>query len=241
MDDDITEIVETIQNYTKDLAEGNSYLMQRITDFYKTYKIDISFNYCHIAISKNGGLIAVCKKKGYLDTSKSRKLNDNIIVMFQNANPLYYINIDWNFNKRWIVCLDFTIKQELYGILNDGGIFKFKYKEKIKKEKVTSKILKEEGVEDAKFFEKGFIAYTKLERFYYIKDIKDPVPILLCEKGMLGPIENINFLAISSENTKSKKIELLILNEKGNGVIHIEQQLEGQNFQVNIIDEKKQK
>ena len=239
MDDDITEIVETIQNYTKDLAEGNSYLMQRITDFYKTYKIDISFNYCHIAISKNGGLIAVCKKKGYLDTSKSRKLNDNIIVMFQNANPLYYINIDWNFNKRWIVCLDFTIKQELYGILNDGGIFKFKYKEKIKKEKVTSKILKEEGIEDAKFFEKGFIAYTRLERFYYIKDIKDPVPILLCEKGMLGSIKNINFLAISSENTKSKKIELLILNEKGNGVIHIEQQLEGQNFQVNIIDEKK--
>ena len=237
--EDITEIVEKINTNSEELAEDNTYLKQQITDFYKTFEIKIDFNYCHIAISRNGGLIAVCKQKNFLDTSRNGKLNDNIIVMLQNADPIYLIKIDWNFKKRWIVCLDFTIKQELYGILNDGGIFKFKYIERIKKEKVTSKILQEEGVESAKFFEKGFIAYTRLERFYYIKNIKDPLPILLCETGMIGSISKLNFLAISNENTKSKKIELLIPNENGNGVIHIKQQLEGQNFQINIIDEKK--
>ena len=133
--EDITEIVEKINTNSEELAEDNTYLKQQITDFYKTFEIKIDFNYCHIAISRNGGLIAVCKQKNFLDTSRNGKLNDNIIVMFQNADPIYLIKIDWNFKKRWIVCLDFTIKQELYGILNDGGIFKFKYIERIKKKK----------------------------------------------------------------------------------------------------------
>ena len=124
--EDISDIIENIAINYNELEPGKAYMKQQISDFYKTNKIKIDFNYCHIALSRNGGLIAICKVQNYFDISKTGKLNNNIIVMFQNAKIIYEIKIDWNFNKRWIVCLDFTYNQKLYGILNDGGIFKFK-------------------------------------------------------------------------------------------------------------------
>ena len=237
--EDISDILENISTNFNELDQGNAYMRQQIVDFYKTNKIKIDFNYWHIAFSQNGGLIAMCKKRNYLDTSRNSKINNYILVMFQNAKEIYEIKIDWDFNKRWIVCLGFTPNQQLYGILNDGGIFKFKYKEGIKKEKVTSEKLREEGIDKAKFYQNGFIAYTNFEHFYYIKNIKDPVPILICETGMINSSPKMDFLVISEENSKSKRIELLLTNEKGNGVVHIEQKLEGQNFQAKIIDEYK--
>ena len=35
--------------------------------------------------------------------------------------------------------------------MNDGGIFKFKYEERIKKEKVSSEKLKDEGIDKVNF------------------------------------------------------------------------------------------
>ena len=159
--------------------------------------------------------------------------------MFQNAGTIYESKIDWNYNKRWFVCIGFTAKQELYGVLNDGGIFKIKYKDKIVKEKITSNKLKEEGLRDAKFSKNGFIAYTNKENFYFIKNIKNIDPIFVCNTGMIGSSPNMDFLAILSKNSKSKRIELLITNENGNGVFHIEQKEEGQNIQLNITEESK--
>lgn len=235
--EDIIEVLENIATDYNQLDNDHSYLKQQITDFNKTNKIKIDFNYCHIALSKNGGLIAICKKKGFLDTSKNSKLNHYIIVMFQNAGIIYEIKIDWDYNKRWFICLDFTVKQELYGILNDGGIFKIKYVDKIIKEIPTSGKLREEGVQKAKFFKNGFIVYTTKEKFYYCKNIKNPEPIFICDTGMIGSSPNMDFLVISSENSKSQRIELLITNENGNGVFLIEQKPEGQNFQLNIIND----
>ena len=171
---DQLENLEIMSTNFDQICKNDYYMMERMTDLSKINRIKINFNFCHIAISKNGGLIALCKQKGFIDTSRNTKLNNYIIVMFQNAKELYEIPIDWKYSDRWIVCLDFNEKQDLYGILNDGGIFKFKYIEKIKKEKVTYSELKKQGVAKAKFFQKGFIAYTNFENFYYIKDIKDP-------------------------------------------------------------------
>lgn len=109
--EDISDIIENIAINYNELEPGKAYMKQQISDFYKTNKIKIDFNYCHIALSRNGGLIAICKVQNYFDISKTGKLNNNIIVMFQNAKIIYEIKIDWNFNKRWIVCLDFTYNQ----------------------------------------------------------------------------------------------------------------------------------
>jgi hypothetical protein len=46
------------------ICKNDYYMMERMTDLSKINRIKINFNFCHIAISKNGGLIALCKQKG---------------------------------------------------------------------------------------------------------------------------------------------------------------------------------
>ena len=235
--EDPLEALEQI-SYTFDKMDINNYYMiQQISDFSKGRAIKINFNFCHISISKNGGLIAICKKKSFFDTARNSKLNKNVIVMFQNGKTKYEIPIDWDYSKRWIVSMDFMLKQDLYGILNDGGIFKFKYKDRIKKEVPTSQRLQDEGIVKAKFYSNGFIAYTKFENFYYIKNIKDPTPIFMFSAGIINLSPNFDFLMISPDNSSSGKLELIMTNEKGEGVFHTEQKLTGENIQMHIIDE----
>ena len=237
MDDPIEALEQMSYNFDK-MDKNNYYMIQQISDFTKERSIKINFNYCHISISKNGGLIAICKKKAFFDTARNSKLNKNVIVMFQDSKTRYDIPIDWDYSKRWIISLDFLFLQDLYGILNDGGIFKFKYKEKIKKEIPTSQRLQQEGVIKAKFYENGFIAYTKFENFYIIKNIKDPTPIFMFNTGIINISQNFDFLMISPDNSSSGKLELLMTNEKGEGVLHTEQNLTGENIKREILDEK---
>ena len=88
--------------------------------------------------------------------------------MFQDSIKRFFIRIDWDNKKRYVICLDFTPKQELYAILNDGNVYKINYNEETLKQKISSSRLTEPGVIKAKFFEKGFIALTKTLEFYYI-------------------------------------------------------------------------
>ena len=237
---DQTNNLENLSQNFDEMGKNQLYTKEQITDFSKIEMFKINFKLCHIAISKNGGLIAICKKKDFFDIQKGGVLNKNLIVMFQDGIKRYFIPIiDLERNKKWIVCLDFTPKEDLYGILNDGGILKFKYTERTKKQKVTPQVLKEEGVINAKFFGKGFIAVTNTPSFYYIKDIKNPVAILMCSmSGMIDFSPNVDFLAIPSENSASNKMELLITNEEERGgIIQMRLKEEGQNIQVNLVNE----
>ena len=235
--EDPIEALEQISYGFDKMDKNNYYMIQQITDIRKARTTKINFNYCLISISKNGGLIAICKTKSFFDPAKSSRLNKNVIVMFQNGKTKYEIPIDWDYSKRWIVSMDFMLKQDLYGILNDGGIFKFKYKDRIKKEVPTSQRLQDEGIVKAKFYSNGFIAYTKFENFYYIKNIKDPTPIFMFSAGIINLSPNFDFLMISLDNSSSGKLELIMTNEKGEGVFHTEQKLTGENIQMHIIDE----
>ena len=232
------EILENIANQFEDMGKNQIFMKEEITNFNKIEKIRINFKYCHVAISKNGGLIAICKKKGFLDMSRGATLNKNIVVMFQNQKIRYYIPITWNYNKRYIICLDFTPKEELYAILNDGGIVKINYYEKRHKEIATSEPLKE-GIIKAKFFEKGFIAYTQSDNFYYIKDIKNPVAILLASFDHIIPFyqDLVDFVGISSDNSSSNKFELIITRtEEFGGVIQLIEKEEKYNTQIAPIN-----
>ena len=232
------EILENISNQFEDMGNNQVFMKEEITNFNKIEKIRINFRYCHVAISKNGGLIAICKKKGFLDMSRGATLNKNIVVMFQDQKGRFYIPISWNYNKRHIICLDFTPKGELYAILNDGGILKINYYEKRHKEIATSQSLKE-GIIKAKFFEKGFIAYTKCDNFYYIKDIKNPVAILMASFDHIIPFhqELVDFVGISSDNSSSNKFELIITRtENFGGVIQLIEKEEKYNTQIAPIN-----
>lgn len=237
---DYQDNLEQISFNFNEMGNNLIYMKEAITDYSEVQMPKINFNFCHIAISKNGGLIAICKKKGFIDCQKGNLLSKNVLIMFQDGKERIYIPTpEISGDKRSIACLDFTQKDELYGILNDGGIYKFNYLEKKIKEKVTSQVLKEEGVVNAKFFEKGFIAVTQFPNFYYIKDIKNPMAILMTSMSSLVKMSpNVDFLAIPGDNSSSGKIELLIINEneKG-GVFQIKLNEGGQNLQVNCSED----
>ena len=237
--EDQTQNLEDISNHFDEMARNQIYMKEQLTDFTNIERFKINFTYCHIAISKNGGLIAICKKQGFLDMQRGAILNKNVVVMYQDAITRYYIQIRWDYSKRYVVCLDFSPKDNLYGILNDGGIMKFIYNERKYKEIVSPKTLREEGIVKAKFYDKGFIAFTQFENFYYIKDIKNPIAILMCSfTSLIKFSQDVDFILVPAQYSSSKKLELLITREEGNGgIIQIIQKEEGQNIQMNIANQ----
>ena len=217
---------EYLDNLTTnvDNMDKNLYFMkEQLVDFSQIDKLQqfkIRFTDCHVAISKNGGLIAYCVKGGHF---VDKIINKKIVVMFQNAEKRYSININksWDNSKKFVICLDFTPKQDLYAILNDGKVYKVSYNLGKLKQKLTPSALSETGLISAKFFEKGFIALTKVGEFYYIKDFKNMFAIKMFTA--IPPFINIDdkadYMPIPAENTESGKIELLITKQESNGGI----------------------
>ena len=185
-------------------------------------RININFKGCHVAICQNGGLIAICKKKGFFDITKNSKINKFIIVMNQSAQKRYYIPIDWSYFKQYFVLLDFNDKEQLYGICNNASIFKIDILLEKAIPKITSEKLREETIFRAQLYKNGFIALTGEGKFYHINDIKNPFPELIIEmNSILKFSNNIEFLVIPEEVSNSKAMELLITNEKSNGIVHV--------------------
>ena len=85
--DNLEEIALNIEK----IDENFILLKEQLTEFKDEYKININFKECHVAICPNGGLIAICKKKNYLDLNKKAKINNNIIVMYQTCKTKYFI------------------------------------------------------------------------------------------------------------------------------------------------------
>ena len=206
---------------------GMSFQKEKMTGFIKGQNLPFVFDYLLVAISRNGGLIGICKKMSYLDTKKT-KIQNNILIMHQNAGKIYYIPLDWDYSKRYIVSFEFNDKEQLYGFCNDGTVLKMDILtcKAIENSDSNSSILKDEGIVKAKLFEKGFIALTTKGNIYYVPDIKNSKPIFIIniKDEQLGFSNEIDFLGIPSNRSKSGKFELLINNEKGNGLIHVERQ-----------------
>ena len=218
--------IESLENIAAnyDRTKDNiAFMKDQIIEFKDEDKVYINFKECNVAICPNGGLIAICKKKDYLDITKGSKVNDNIIVMHQNSKYKYYIRIEWQYKQKYFILFDFNYKEQLYGICNDGSIFKIDILLQRAIPKYSSEIFLEENISKAKLYEDGFIALTLQGNFYYVKDIKNPIPELFFQmKSLLHFSINIEFLIIPASVSKSGNIELLITNEKGHGAIHVE-------------------
>ena len=237
MKDHIENFASNFDNMAKDIC----FMKEKITNFYFPFKFKINFENCHVAISKNGGLIAICKKRNYLDTQRYNKLNNNVIVMNQNAKNIYIIPISWNYNERWVICFDFTENGKLYGICNDGTIYKFDILTCKAREQVTSKIFKDDKIVKAKFFENGFIALSFFGIFYYVKEFKNICPIQIFQISLLefsnNEDFNVDFIGIPPSVSSSGKFELIFTNENGNGVIHVIEQPPGFNYMVTATED----
>ena len=222
-------IIENLENIALNFEKMNNdyvFMKEKLVgfDFEENYdKININFRECHIAIAKNGGLIGICKKKGFLDITRGSKINNYILVTYQNLKKRYLIPIDWNYKERWVIDLEFNEKEQLYAICNDGIIFKIDILTQKALQKKSSEFFKNQAIIKAKLVENGFIALTVDNNFVYVNDIKDPIPKILFPISLLNFSTNVDFLAIPPSKSKSKKLELLITNERGDGLIHIEE------------------
>ena len=215
--------IEELQTSTDKFDENNIYMKEQLTEIDKDNAIKIDFNECHVAMAPNGGLIAICKKKGFIDMEKNSKINDNIIISFQDLKKKFLIPYPntWK-NERWPILFDFNKNEKLYGICDDGTIYKFDLLTLKAEEKVSSQKFKEDKILKAQLVSNGFVALTKNGNFYYIKNIKEPnANLLFSLDDTLKFSNDIEFLCIPESNTKSGSLEILLTNEKGGGVIHI--------------------
>ena len=232
------DILEDLAINMEKLEDNFILMKEQFIEFRDADKTKINFKECHVAICPNGGLIAICKKKGFLDITKGTKLNSYIIIMHQDAKRKYLIPIDWSYKDKWVIDLEFNEKEQLYAICNDGTIFKFDILNLKAEQKVSCEIFKNEAIVKCKLFEKGFIALTIEGNFFYVSDIKNPSPELFFPmKSLLDFSNNVDFLLIPKNKSKSRKLELLITNDNGNGVIHIEKSEEGR-FGIKPVEGK---
>ena len=227
---------ETLENISLNFEKMNDkyvFSKEKFADFDNEIKFKFNFKDWNVAICPNGGLIAMCKKKGILDITKGSKINKNIIVASQNLRTQYLIPIEWDYNKTWIVDLEFNSQEQLYAICNNGTIFKIDILTKKAVIKPSSSLFENEPIDKAKLFEDGFIALTVNGDFYYVKNIKDPLPkLFFAMKSFLEFNNNVDFMLIPDNVSRSGKLELLITNQTGEGIIHIEQNENGQFYLV---------
>ena len=228
--------LETLENISLNFEKMNDkyvFSKEKFADFDNEIKFKFNFKDWNVAICPNGGLIAMCKKKGILDITKGSKINKNIIVASQNLRTQYLIPIEWDYNKTWIVDLEFNSQEQLYAICNNGTIFKIDILTKKAVIKPSSSLFENEPIDKAKLFEDGFIALTVNGDFYYVKNIKDPLPkLFFAMKSFLEFNNNVDFMLIPDNVSRSGKLELLITNQTGEGIIHIEQNENGQFYLV---------
>ena len=231
-----TEILDEIALNIEKLDDNFILLKEQITEFKEGDKIKINFKECHVAICPNGGLIAICKKKGFLDITKGSKINRNIIIMNQNAKRKLYIPIEWNYKYKWVVDFEFNDKEQLYAICNDGTIFKINILNLKAEIKVSSELFKNEEIEKCQLYKNGFIALTVDGNIYQIQNIKNPIPELIIPiKSLLDFSNSIKYIIIPEEQSRSRKLELIITNDKGNGIIQVVKSEEGK-FGIMPVD-----
>ena len=210
-----------------DFIQTNSLnlLNEKVVELNKSEKLTLNYNFLIVAISKNGGLIALCKQKDYYDLAKTR-INENVIIMHQDGTTRYHIPFTWDYKEKYIVSLEFNEKEQLFAFCNDSKIYKIDILTQ-KFVDITSlgNKLQLEGISKAKLFEKGCIVLTEKGNIYLIEDLKNQDPqFIISVSGQLGFTNDIDFIGIPPKKSFSELFEILITNQKGEGIIHVVQQ-----------------
>ena len=233
---DQTENIENISTSFDKIGEKMHFMKEEFSEVHLVANLKIEFENCYTAMAKNGGLVAFCKKPKVFIMDSHNPIKNNVIVMCQDGSN--YIEIPYHVEEREkiLILFDFTHEEKLYGIHNDGTIFKFDILTKTAVQKVSGDTFKNEKIVSAKFFENGFVALTEINNFYLTKEIKNPLPYLFISLSMINISDTINdYLFLPPSCSTSKNIELIfpyIDSDKG-GVIHVIGKNENENFSLN--------
>ena len=223
MSEQIIDQVESIAT-TFDKPAENVIFMKELLVKTKPLKPGIDFDNFHVAMSKNGGLVAFVKKSSYFIMDSSNPMRDSILCQDLSNEHRFRLKDD---KKKQIVLFDFTDDEQLFAILNEGTIYKFDICTNRFIEKTSGPIFKNDNIVKAKYFEKGFVAFTNSGNFYVVKSMKDLTPILIFPMGSLIKNDIVpNFLFIPLNKSKSGLLELLFPNPVGHGIVRVVEQAE---------------
>ena len=175
MSEQIIEQVESIAT-TFDKPAENVIFMKELLAKTKPLKPGIDFDNFHVAMSKNGGLVAFVKKSSYFIMDSSNPMRDSARILYQDLSNEHRIRLKEDKVKQ-IVLFDFTDDEQLF------AIFKFDICTNRFIEKTSGQTFKSDNIIKAKYFEKGFVALTNSGNFYVVKSMKNLTPILFFPNG----------------------------------------------------------
>ena len=98
MEEKIPDIEILGSNFRK-MDEKMFFMKEQFSKFEKNEKLNINFKKCHIAISPNGGYIAICKKKNFEDEDEFFLGVDKSI---NEKRFIYYYKMDINEIKNFM-------------------------------------------------------------------------------------------------------------------------------------------
>jgi hypothetical protein len=187
------------------------------------YKID--YSNCHIAVSRNGGLIAFVKKSKRFIMDVTNPIRDSIRIFYQDGSPVRPIKFSTDKEKSIIVLFDFTDDENLICVMSDGKIYKFDIFTSSYNFKIAGTMFADNPIVDARLFQNGFVCSTQNGNLYIINSIKEPNAVLFTSLKNIPGCENYipsDYLFTPAESSKSGSIELLVPHPKS-GVLNIEE------------------
>lgn len=228
--------------------------------FYRKFKISLfpepmkklNFSNCHIAVAKNGGLMAFIKKSKHLIMESNNLIKDNVLIYYQNGiKDVDPIKVDFN---ETIILFEFTEDEDLICLLSDGRLYKFDINLLSYDFDFLGLTFADNNIIDARLFNRGLILLTENGDFYINYNINDPNSILFFStkkyipeftyynfvsnisttelKGNVNPnAQNIknnelfypsDFCIISDIYSSSGRNELIFPHPKGGIILYIE-------------------
>jgi len=212
----------------------------------------INFSNCHIAVAKNGGLMAFIKKSKHLIMEPNNPIKDNVLIYYQNGiKEVEPIKVDFS---ETIVLFEFTEDEDLICLLADGRLYKFDINLLTYDFDFLGLAFGDNNIIDARLFNRGLIILTENGDFYINYNVKEPNSILFLNtkkyipdfcyynfvsnisttdlKGNVNPnAQNIknnelfypsDFCMIPDVHSSSGKNELLIPHPKAGVILYIE-------------------
>lgn len=134
----------------------------------------VIFNACHIAVAKNGGLMAFIKKSKHFIMDVNNPVKENLLIYYQNGvkeiDPIKFTE------SGTIVLFEFTADEDLILLLSDGRLYFFDIYCRYSNYECDyiGLTFSNNPIVDAKLFEKGIMILTENGDFYYNYNIKDP-------------------------------------------------------------------
>ncbi len=219
--------------YFDQMIKGKAYFIkEEFTRVNYILNLKIEFENCFTSMAPYGGFVAFCRKPKVLIVNTLNPLRNNVVVMCQDGSNCKLI--PYEEKNRNLILFGFNYKEKLYGIHDDGSIIKFDIDNEKYYDKISSDIFKTENIVLARYFEKGFVSQTNKLNIYYSKDIENPMPYVFFPMCLIGISKPINeYILLPPSLTVSKKIELIIPNLHGHGVIHITGKGENEQFEIN--------